>query len=70
MKGQNRPISKQERIDINLLKDLKKIQLNRVINGLEDCTIPIREVSRMIPNTENWDKVVHECCTKPRRKDV
>ena len=68
MKGQNRAIRVQERIDMNLANELREISKKRLINGIEEETIPLAEITRMIPNTVSWELVKKELETKERRK--
>lgn len=59
----------QERIDEEFKKELESISINRIKNDLEIDKLPIKELTRMTLNTDNWKKVKEELQTKPRKKD-
>ena len=65
----------QERVHENLLKELREISDFRYKNDLDEDRkkmrrpLPVSEVTRMIPNADNWEGVKEELKTKPRKKN-
>ena len=65
----NGEIGIAEKIDKIWKEDLDSIRINRVKNDLETDIIPIREVTRMLRNTEGWKMSKKELETKPRKNE-
>jgi len=60
------------RVDENFLNEIDKIWKVRMMKDLETVRardIGVREATRMMTKTENWQNVVRELTSKTRKKD-
>ena len=55
------------RVDLDFKKMIDDIKVQRIKNGLEKKTIPDREATRMILNTNSKPNLFEELTKKPRR---
>ncbi len=55
------------RVDRDFVKDLENASIERIKNGNERRTLPTRELTRMLRNTQGWNSVLQELKLKPRR---
>ena len=60
----------QQRVDMDFNEWARDISVERVKNGLEKEIIPVREVTRMIMNTDNLVNMEKELLTKRRKDEV
>ena len=60
------------RVDPNFKKVIDEVPKERLINRLESNIreVTSREITRMMLNTDNFNKVLKELQTKERRKNV
>jgi len=61
--------AKLERIDLDFKEWAEDISTERVKNGLDKKTVSIREVTRMLMNTDNLINVEEELLKKSRKND-